>query len=115
MIPDLNKGGKIIDWIHADFWPTECPMDLVITMRADNTLLFDRYKERGYQQEKIEQNIDSEIYNQIGEENTEYYGDEDTTLVELHSNSNRDMENNLQRLIAWIRQWRKDNAANGSS
>jgi len=116
MIRDLEAGGKVIDWIHADFWPLESPMDLVITIRADNTLLFDRYIARGYNQEKIEQNIDAEIYNQIGEENVDYYHDEPSTvLVELQSNTQRDMEANLDRLATWIQNWRRDNATNGEN
>lgn len=86
-------------------------MDLVVTLRTDNTLLYDRYVARGYSEEKIEQNIDSEIYNLIGEENKEFYLDEgiSPTLVELQSDTNEDMQSNLQRIVDWIEQWRKDN------
>jgi len=115
MIPTLERGGKVIDWIHADYWPPECPMDLVVTLRADNTRLYDRYQARGYAEDKIEQNIDSEIYNTIGEENADYYGDEETALVELQSNTAEDMESNLQRLIDWVHQWRRNNTTNGTS
>jgi len=34
-------------------------------------------------------------------------------VVELKSESNEDVEGNLERVEAWVEQWRKDNAANG--
>lgn len=116
----MQLGGKIVDYMHANFWPDTFLIDLVVTMHTDNTVLYDRYTERGYSQRKIEENIDCEIMNVIGSENREYYEglDEDgdrttadeeltTTLVELRSDAEEDVKANVETLVKWIEKWQK--------
>ena len=109
--PELEAGGKVIDWIHADFWEPEL-IDLVVVLTCDNTVLFDRYKARGYNQKKIEQNMDSEIMQEIVTETREYYeGDDEeegaspVTTV-LKSDTDEDMASNLDRISTWISRWK---------
>ena len=109
MTPDLQAGGNIIDWMHADFWPLDGTLDLIILLRASNTSLYDRYKSRGYAEQKIQQNLDCEIMNDIGVELEEYLGEDFSQMkLELHSDTEKDMEGNLQTVKAWITNWHKD-------
>lgn len=109
-----------MDYMHADFWPDTSLIDLVVTMRTDNTTLYDRYTERGYSQRKIEENIDCEIMDVIGAGNREYFGgvDEDgdrtvpdseltTTLLDLRSDADSDMKANIKILVKWVEKWQQ--------
>lgn len=49
-------------------------IDLVITLRTNNTILYDRLTLRKYPPVKISQNIDAEIMNEIGCENEDAFG-----------------------------------------
>lgn len=105
----MKKGGRVVDWMHADFWP-EDTIDLVLTLRTNNRILFDRYRVRNYNKEKVDENIDAEIMDTIGIENQERYGPEETTtIVELESNNEEDMADNLDRISVWCKTWHTDN------
>lgn len=114
MEPELKVGGKVLDWIHADFWNPDL-LDLVVVLTCDNTILFDRYKTRGYNERKIEQNMDSEIMQEIVLETQEYYegsdagdGGSSTVVTMLKSDTDADMENNLDRISTWIKRWKPE-------
>lgn len=44
---DVKKGGYIIDWHVCDIFPKSW-IDLVVVLRADSTVLYDRLKSRNY-------------------------------------------------------------------
>jgi adenylate kinase len=75
-------------------------------LRCDSTLLYDRLTARGYKGKKLEENMDSEIMQVLLDEARESYKEE--IVVELRSESNEDVEGNLERVERWIEQWRKD-------
>ncbi|KAF3925621.1 hypothetical protein ABW21_db0206325 [Orbilia brochopaga] len=103
---DVKKGGHIIDWHVCDVFPKSW-VDLVVVLRTDNTILYDRLKARGYSDNKIEENIDAEIMQVILDEARDAYDQE--IVIELRSDENEDVESNVDRIAAWIVQWRKDN------
>ena len=100
-----EEGGSILDWHACDLFP-ERWIDLVIVLRCDSTLLYDRLTARGYKGKKLEENMDSEIMQVLLDEARESYKEE--IVVELRSESNEDVEGNLERVEQWIEQWRKD-------
>ena len=55
----------------------------------------------------MQENIDSEIMEVLLQEARESYGDE--IVVELQSATADEMESNLDRIEAWITQWKVDN------
>jgi adenylate kinase len=57
---DINSGGLIIDFHSSDLFPLRY-FDLVILMRCSNEQLYDRLLARGYEQNKIQENLDCEI------------------------------------------------------
>ena len=52
---NVSSGGAIVDFHTSDFFP-ERWFDIVVLLRVDNTILYDRLAERGYKPEKITEN-----------------------------------------------------------
>ncbi|KAK9314795.1 AAA domain-containing protein [Lipomyces starkeyi] len=104
--PDLEQGGRIIDWHVCDIFP-ESLIDLVVVLRTSTTRLFDRLKDRNYPQKKFIDNMDSEIMEIILNDARESY--DPAIVIELYSNDNDDLESNCQRIEDWTKQWIIDN------
>lgn len=108
---DLREGGIIIDWHCCDIFP-ERLIDLVVVLRTDNNLLYERMKKRGYKDNKIQENLDCEIMEVILQEARDAYRSD--IVVELQSNCVEEMEENIDRISAWVANWKKDHK-NGES
>ena len=67
-----QRGGIILEFHSCDFFP-ERWFDLIVLLRCDNTQLFDRLQERGYNQKKIEENLNCEIFGVLKEEVEQAY------------------------------------------
>ncbi|XP_071571746.1 adenylate kinase isoenzyme 6 [Temnothorax nylanderi] len=102
----MSEGGKIVDYHSADFFP-ERWIDIVFVLRTDNTILYDRLKDRGYCGKKLEDNIDCEIFQIILEEAREYYREE--IVHELTNDTPDQMMDNVNRICQWLEQWKIDN------
>jgi adenylate kinase len=105
--PLTHPGGLIIDWHACDLFPARW-IDLVVVVRCDSTILFDRLTARGYKAKKLEENMDAEIMQVLLEEARESY--EEEIVVELRSDTAEEVEANVDRIEAWVEQWRKDHA-----
>lgn len=112
LTPALQTGGQILDWLHAEPFSIDVditPIHLVITMHASNTTLYDRYAARGYSKAKIDQNLDAEIMDEIGQENREAFEDADgVTLVDLQGETTAELEGNVKRVVEWVGAWKRD-------
>lgn len=113
-----GEGGWVIDWHSVGGFAVRW-VDLVVVLRCEETdVLFDRLSKRGYKDEKVQENMDAEIFDVIGEEAREAW--EEGQVVELKSIKVEDVEENAERVVQWAKQWLKDrqegtqNAANGS-
>ena len=106
MEPVMCEGGKIVDYHGADFFP-ERWFDIVFVLRTDNTILYDRLRDRGYTGKKLEDNIDCEIFQTILEEARLAYKEE--IVHELTSNNLNQITENVNRICQWIEQWKIDN------
>jgi len=101
-----EDGGYVIDWHIADIFDPD-HIDLAVVLRASTEMLFDRLRERTeYPQSKIDENMDAEIMQVVLDEAREAYGEEH--VVELQSNTEADLDSNLQRLQLWVEQWQKE-------
>lgn len=56
---------------------------------------------------KLQENLDSEIMDVLLQEARESY--DENIVVELKSNTTDEMDSNVDRIEAWIKQWKKDN------
>ncbi|KAF2272297.1 P-loop containing nucleoside triphosphate hydrolase protein [Westerdykella ornata] len=104
-LPLHTTGGYILDWHACDLFP-ERWIDLVIVLRCDSTMLYDRLTARGYTGKKLEENMDAEIMQVLLDEAREAYREE--VVVELRSEGTRDLEENVERVERWVEQWRED-------
>ena len=100
-----EQGGRILDFHACELFP-ERWVDLVIVLRCDSTVLYDRLTARGYKGKKLEENMDSEIMQVLLDEARESYKEE--IVVELKSEGEGDVEANVERVEQWVEQWRKD-------
>ncbi|ELU02620.1 hypothetical protein CAPTEDRAFT_184335 [Capitella teleta] len=105
----LTEGGNIVDYHGCDFFP-ERWFNIVFVLRTDNSTLYDRLQGRGYSGKKLEDNIQCEIFQSILEEARESYKTE--IVHELPSNTPEDMEENLEKIIAWIAEWKTKQSHN---
>lgn len=101
-----STGGYILDWHACELFP-ERWIDLVVVLRCDSTVLYDRLTARGYKGKKLEENMDSEIMQVLLDEARESYREE--IVVELWSSKDGDVEGNVERIERWVEQWKEDN------
>ena len=104
----MARGGVVVDHHASDFFP-ERFFDIVFVLRTDTTLLYDRLKTRGYNEAKLQENVQCEIFQTLLDEARESYAHE--RVHELKSDSDGDREENVRRIKAWIAQWAADNEA----
>jgi len=98
--------GKVADFHICEIFP-ERWFDLVLVLRANTEVLFDRLTARDYSEKKRSENMECEIMQVILEAAKEAY---DTSIVhEVPSNTIEDMESNVQRVAEWSKQWINDN------
>lgn len=102
--PLLRQGSSIVDWHVNDVFP-ERLIDLVVVLRCDNAILFDRLKARGYHDSKVEENLDAEIMGVVLQDATDSY--EQEIVVELQSDSTEQMDANVDRIVSWVDLWLK--------
>lgn len=102
---DLREGGKIVDWHCCDIFP-ERLIDLVVVLKTEPSILFERLSKRGYKDNKIQENLDCEIMEIIYQDAQESYLPE--IVICLNSNSVEEMDENVDRIVAWIDNWVKD-------
>ena len=107
-----GDGGWIIDW-HSTAGFAVRWVDLVVVLRCEATdVLFDRLSKRGYNDKKVQENMDAEIFGVIGEEAKDAW--EEGQVVELKSVKAEDVEENAERIIEWVKQWLKNHATGES-
>ncbi|CCE63776.1 hypothetical protein TPHA_0F02950 [Tetrapisispora phaffii CBS 4417] len=102
--PLLRKGKCIVDWHVNDVFP-ERLIDLVVVLRCDNSVLYDRLKSRGYHDSKIDENMDAEIMGVVLQDAQESYAQE--IVVELQSDTTEQMDENVDKIVDWVELWIK--------
>ena len=75
-------------------------------LRTDSTKLYDRLKARHYPEQKLQENMDSEIMEVLLHEARESYSSD--IVIELRSNDADDIEANSERIEIWIKDWKQD-------
>ncbi|KAG8666457.1 hypothetical protein FPOAC1_011264 [Fusarium poae] len=103
---DVKAGGCIIDWHACDLFPQSW-IDLVVVLRVDSSTLYDRLTARNYPDSKLQENLDSEIMEVLLQEAHEAFDQE--IVIELTSNNSDEMDTNVDRIVGWLDQWKKDN------
>ncbi|CAI2382825.1 unnamed protein product [Moneuplotes crassus] len=92
---EMSKGGVILEFHSCGFFP-ERWFQLIVLLRCDNTHLYDRLAERGYDQNKITENIECEIMEVTSEEVRESYKSD--IILELANQEIDDVETNIEKI-----------------
>ncbi|EDV26894.1 uncharacterized protein TRIADDRAFT_22704 [Trichoplax adhaerens] len=98
----VPAGGYIIDYHGCDFFP-ERWFDAVFVLKTDNTILYDRLLARGYDEAKIRENVECEIFQEIVCEAQDSYRED--VVMELQNDSLKDIESNVNHIRQWIDSW----------
>ena len=101
--PIMAREGIVIDFHSSGFFP-ERWFDLVVLLRTDNGVLYDRLFARGYKEKKIMENIECEILEVVADEVYESYKKE--IILELKNEKPSDVEVNLAKIIEWLKNWK---------
>lgn len=102
----VSEGNVVIEHHVTDIFP-ERWFDAVFVLRTDNTKLYDRLKTRDYNEKKLQDNVQCEIFQTILDEAKDSYKPE--IVHEIRSDEADDIEKNANNIAAWISQWKKDN------
>lgn len=102
MEDEMEAGGAVVEYHGADLFP-ERWFDLVLVLRAENSMLYSRLESRGYPAKKLTDNVEAEIMQVILDEAREAYREE--IVIELPSNTIEDIESNVARTVAWLQAW----------
>lgn len=108
MEPILAEGGCIVDFHSPEFFP-ERWFELVLVLRTNTEVLFDRLESRGYSDKKRSENMECEIMEIVSEAAKESYAAE--IVHELQSNTVDELESNVDRVISWIDAWKVNNSS----
>uniref|UniRef100_A0A0K0DQB9 Adenylate kinase isoenzyme 6 homolog n=1 Tax=Angiostrongylus cantonensis TaxID=6313 RepID=A0A0K0DQB9_ANGCA len=100
-----ESGGVIVDYHGVDFFP-ERWFDFVIVLRCSNTLLYDRLAQRGYEPNKIRENIECEIFGSLLEEARESY--QEGIIHELQSETVGQMHSNVDFICRLVEEWQSN-------
>ncbi len=95
----IAKGGVVIDHHTCGFFPKRF-FNLVVVLRCNNTVLYDRLEARGYNEKKLDENMEAEIMQVVADEARDSY--DESIIVELTSESSEELEENCQRIVEWI-------------
>ena len=106
MEPILAEGGCVVDFHSPEIFP-ERWFELVLVLRTDTEILFDRLTTRGYSEKKRNENMECEIMQVVAEEARESYDTEITH--ELPSNTLEDLDSAVERVTTWYTQWAANN------
>ncbi|MED6208969.1 Adenylate kinase isoenzyme 6 [Stylosanthes scabra] len=98
----MEEGGNIVDYHGCDFFP-ERWFDCVVVLQTDNTVLYDRLSRRGYNESKLSNNIECEIFQVLLEEAKESYPED--RVVAMKSDTIEDVSRNVSTLTDWVRNW----------
>jgi adenylate kinase len=104
--PMAEKGGLVIDWHCCEIFP-ERWIDLVVVVRCNNTILYERLEKRGYKQNKITENVECEIMQVLLTEAMENYNK--NIVVELQSEDLESLDENVGRISQWLENWKEQN------
>ena len=104
--PLMNYTGGILLEAHTTNYFPERWFDLILVLRTDNTILYDRLMKRGYNKDKLDENISAEIMRVVIDEVQECYPEE--IIHEVSSNTIEELESNVERVQLWLINWKNE-------
>lgn len=102
--PEIESGGNIVEYHSSDFFP-ERWFDAVFVIQCNNTILYDRLQERGYNQTKIKQNVEFEIFQFSINEAMECYAED--IVFTLLGETDADFLDSIKQITDFINNFKK--------
>lgn len=102
--PQMESGGNIVEYHSCDFFP-ERWFDAVFVIHCNNTILYDRLQERGYNERKIKENIECEIFQMVLNEAKESYAED--IITPLQGESESDFVESIKQITDFIDNFNK--------
>ncbi|KAL0483174.1 adenylate kinase [Acrasis kona] len=99
ILSDFEETGYVVDYHSSELFP-ERWFDAVVCLATDNTVLYNRLSKRGYAEQKIQENLQCEIFQVCLQEAQESY-DKDLVL-HLVNDTDDDMEDNVESISKLI-------------
>ena len=97
---NLKEGGCVVDF-HSSYFFLPEDFNLVVLLRCDNTILYDRLKKRNYDEKKIRENIECEIMQVTAEDVRENFNEEN--ILEMNNHEIEDMENIIKTISQFLK------------
>ncbi|CAM9302500.1 unnamed protein product [Choristocarpus tenellus] len=99
----IQEGGNVFDFHSCEFFPDSW-FDMVVVLRAETSVLYDRLVARGYAENKVSENVECEIMQVVLEEARDTF--QMDILHEVESNNVEDLEANVEKVARWLEVWR---------
>lgn len=95
-----TKGGMLVDF-HSPEDMRDRWFDLVIVLTTETSPLYDRLAKRGYQEAKIKENIQAEIFGVVTEQVHATFNEKRVEIWMRSSNDDNDREATVKRVKKW--------------
>eukprot|EP00922_Rhytidocystis_sp_ex-Travisia-forbesii_P056310 GHVS01083394.1.p1 GENE.GHVS01083394.1~~GHVS01083394.1.p1 ORF type:complete len:244 (+),score=48.82 GHVS01083394.1:296-1027(+) len=102
VVVSSGEGGVVVDFHSCWFLPTDW-FDLVVVLRNETAVLYERLENKLYKENKITENIECEIFQIVLDEAVEQFSED--IVVQLNNNTMSELEDNVRHIKTWIRQW----------
>jgi adenylate kinase len=93
----------IIDYHSPGIIPDNNQINGIVVLRCNKDELYNRLKNENYSLNKIEQYIQSEVFQVCLNEAREAF--DETIVCQLNNTTDEDLKKNIEYLIKWIDQW----------
>lgn len=103
--PEMTKGGNLVEYHCCELFP-ERWFQAVYVVECGNTILFDRLTERGYNQAKISQNIQCEIFQECLRDANESYAED--IVHTLRGETEQDFQNSIEVVTSFVAKYEWD-------
>lgn len=101
---DIKNGGNIVEYHDCGFFP-EHWFKVVYVVRCNNTLLYDRLVARGYNQAKLKNNIECEIFQTILIDAQDSY--EEGIVKELSGETDADFDESIKKIVEFVKNYKQ--------
>eukprot|EP00922_Rhytidocystis_sp_ex-Travisia-forbesii_P064289 GHVS01095553.1.p1 GENE.GHVS01095553.1~~GHVS01095553.1.p1 ORF type:complete len:204 (+),score=48.19 GHVS01095553.1:242-853(+) len=98
----VGEGGILVDFHSCWFFPPDW-FDLVVVLRNETAVLYERLENKLYRENKITQNIECEIFQVVYDEAMEQFPED--LIVQFNNNTLEELQANVQRIKQWVEEW----------
>lgn len=101
--PEMQKGGNIVEYHACEFFP-ERWFSAVFVVCCDNTILYDRLGNRGYNPKKLRHNIECEIFQTLLNEAKDSYSED--IVFTLSGETEKDFKESIKTISEIVSKWK---------